>query len=208
MRHIPSVPSSFHFLALPFAIAGHRPEFSSPPSPTSIQRPLCFFNRMFLHLRAVWHYDYDNSSDSPIGVLGWVPRPSPAIPSRRAARTVRAKEIRQCDCGAGTTCVYQFQSSSSSSFVSGVEGAGRADTATTSGRMARLKAVLPASSSSSSISDAVTGADTGTGFADDAGASAEKIDCDTSESSTEARFWPFANLDKQKTKNGTRQQSA
>jgi hypothetical protein len=46
--------------------------------------------------------------------------------------------------------------------------------------------VLPASSSSS-INDGVGGAD--------AGASAEKIDCDTSESSTVARFWLFENLD-------------
>jgi hypothetical protein len=37
-------------------------------------------------------------------------------------------------------------------------------------------------------------------FAVDAGASAEKIDCDTSERISEARFWPLQNLDKQRTK--------
>jgi hypothetical protein len=48
--------------------------------------------------------------------------------------------------------------------------------------------------SSSSINDDIggeigAGADVGgTAAADDAGASAEKIDCDTSEKSTEARF--------------------
>ena len=65
--------------------------------------------------------------------------------------------------------------------------------------MARPRAVLPASSSSSS-SDCAADADTGATFADDAGASAEIIDCDTSESNTEARFWPFENLDKQRTR--------
>jgi hypothetical protein len=53
--------------------------------------------------------------------------------------------------------------------------------------------VLPVSSSPS-INDGVGGADAGAIFAVDPGASAEKIDCDTSESSTEARFWLFENL--------------
>jgi hypothetical protein len=72
--------------------------------------------------------------------------------------------------------------------------------------MARPRAVLPASSSSSS-SDCATGAPAGATFADDAGASAEKIDCDTSERSTEARFWLFENLEQTKNK-GTSAQSA
>ena len=97
--------------------------------------------------------------------------------------------------------LYQFHPSSSSSFSSAIEGecvwphAG----CTTSGNMARPRAVLPASSSSSS-SDCAAGARTGATFAVDAGASAEIIVCDTSESSTEARFWPFENLDKQRTR--------
>jgi hypothetical protein len=99
---------------------------------------------------------------------------------------------------------YQFHPSSSSSFSSAIEAgawglAGRPDTPTTSGSMARPRAVLPASSSSSS-SDCAAGAHTGAALVDDAGASAEKIDCDTSERSTEARFWLFENLDKQRTR--------
>lgn len=66
-------------------------------------------------------------------------------------------------------------------------------TATTSGSRALPRAVLPVSSSPS-ISDCVGGADAGARFAVDPGASAENIDCDTSERSTEARFWPFENL--------------
>jgi len=96
--------------------------------------------------------------------------------------------------------IYQFQSSSSSSFTSGVGGgsvfeeAARVEAATTtSGRIALPRAVLPASSSSS-ISDCVGGADAGPEFTDDAGARADKIECETSERSTEARFWPFENV--------------
>lgn len=92
--------------------------------------------------------------------------------------------------------IYQFQSSSSSSGVEGgsvLEGTTGAGTATTSGSSALPKAVLPVSSSSS-ISDCVGGADAGARFAVDPGASTEKIDCDTSERSTEARFWLFENL--------------
>src|SRR5712671_2278710 len=96
--------------------------------------------------------------------------------------------------------IYQFQSSSSSSFTSGVgggsvfEGAARVvETDTTSGRITLPRAVL-SPSSSSSISDCVGGADTGPEFTDDAGARAENMDCETSERSTEARFWPFENL--------------
>jgi len=59
--------------------------------------------------------------------------------------------------------------------------------------MARPRAVLPASSSSSS-SDCAGGAHAGASFAVDAGASAEKIDCDTSERISEARFWLLENL--------------
>jgi len=110
----------------------------------------------------------------------------------RGARAVRAKDIKHNNRHDPT--IYQFQSSSSSSFgiFSGVGGAAafggtaRAATDTTSGSSALPRAVLPAPSSSS-INDGVGGAD--------AGASAEKIDCDTSESSTEARFWLFENLD-------------
>jgi len=64
--------------------------------------------------------------------------------------------------------------------------------------MARPRAVLPSSSSSSSDRDA--GANAGTIFAVDAGTSAEKIDWDTSERISEARFWLFENLNKQRTK--------
>jgi hypothetical protein len=104
----------------------------------------------------------------------------------RGARAVRAKDIKHNNRHGPT--IYQFQSSSSSSFgiFSGVGGTARAATDTTSGSCALPRVVLPAPSSSS-INDGVGGAD--------AGASAEKIDCDTSESSTEARFWPFENLD-------------
>lgn len=89
---------------------------------------------------------------------------------------------------------YQFQSSSS--FVSGVgvgavcEGKGCLDNATVSGNKARPRAMFPASSLSSindRIGEAVAVADVG-GTCGDVGASAERMDCDTSERSTDARF--------------------
>jgi hypothetical protein len=115
----------------------------------------------------------------------------------RSANTVRPKWIR-----ISYSAVYQFQLSSSSSFSSIVEVCGDAappDTATTSGTIALPRAVLPASSSSSS-SDCAGGAHAGASFAVDAGASAEKIDCDTSEKISEARCWLLENLNKQRTK--------
>jgi hypothetical protein len=68
-----------------------------------------------------------------------------------------------------------------------------------SGSRARPRAVLPVSSSSSS-SDCAGGAHAGATLAADTGASAEKMDCDTSERINEARFWPLQKLDKQRTK--------
>jgi len=65
--------------------------------------------------------------------------------------------------------------------------------------MARPRAVLPASSSSSS-SDCAGGVHAGATFAVDAGASAEKIDCETSERISEARFWLLENLEQTKNK--------
>jgi len=59
-----------------------------------------------------------------------------------------------------------------------------------SGSRARPRAVLPVSSSSSS-SDCAGGAHAGATLAADTGASAEKMDCDTSERINEARFWPL-----------------
>jgi hypothetical protein len=114
-----------------------------------------------------------------------------------SANTVRPKQIRL-----SYSAIYQFQLSSSSSFSSLVDVCGdvdRPDTATTSGSMTRPRAVLPVSSSSSS-SDCAGGAHAGATLAVDAGASAEKIDCDTSERISEARFWLLENLDKQRTK--------
>lgn len=70
---------------------------------------------------------------------------------------------------------------------------------TTSGSIALPRAVLPASSSSSS-SDCTGGAHAGDTFVAEAGASAEKIDCETSERISEARIWLLENLDKQRTK--------
>jgi hypothetical protein len=111
--------------------------------------------------------------------------------------------VRAKDTGTTNTAldrIYQFQSSSSS-FDSGVdvdvgsskEGEVRGDAATTSGSNALPRAVLPASSSSS-ISDCVDGTDAGARFAVEPGANAEKMDCETSERRTEARFWLFENL--------------
>jgi hypothetical protein len=68
-----------------------------------------------------------------------------------------------------------------------------------SGNIARPRAELPVSSSSSS-SDCAGGAHAGATFAVDAGASADKIDCDTSEKISEARCWLLENLNKQRTK--------
>lgn len=123
---------------------------------------------------------------------------SPAFLSMaHSANTVRPKQIRL-----SYSAIYQFQLSSSSSFSSLVDVCGdvdRPDTATTSGSMTRPRAVLPVSSSSSS-SDCAGGAHAGATLAVDAGASAEKIDCDTSERISEARFWLLENLDKQRTK--------
>ena len=99
------------------------------------------------------------------------------------------------------TPIYQFQLSSSSfsSLVGLCGGIDRSDTATTSGSIARPRAVLPASSSSSS-NDRAGGAHAGTTFAVDAGASAEKMDCDTSEKISEARCWLLENLKQTKNK--------
>ncbi len=116
--------------------------------------------------------------------------------SSTSANTVRPKQIRL-----SYSAIYQFQLSSSLSFSSIVDVCGdvvRPDTATASGNIARPRAVLPVSSSSSS-SDRPGGAHAGTTFAVDAGASAEKIDCDTSEKISEARCWLLENLNKQRT---------
>jgi hypothetical protein len=120
------------------------------------------------------------------------------------ANTVRPKQIRL-----SYNAIYQFQLSSSSSFSSLIDvcrDVDRPDTATTSGSMARPRAVLPASSSSSS-SECAGGAHVGATFVVDAGASAEKIDCDTSERISEARFWLLENLEQTKNKGGRQPQA-
>jgi len=90
--------------------------------------------------------------------------------------------------------LYQFQSSSS--FVSGVgvgtvcDGKGCLDSPTMSGNKARPRAMLPASSPSS-INDRIGEAGVGAvveGTCGDVGASADRMDWDTSERSTDARF--------------------
>ena len=112
-----------------------------------------------------------------------------AIQYQRYTAHSRRDRTLQGGCGINDR-VYQFQSSSSpSSFIPGAgggsvcEGAGRLDNDIASGNNARPRVVHPALSSSS-INDGI-GGETG---AVDADESAEKIDCDTSEKSTEARL--------------------
>ena len=122
--------------------------------------------------------------------------PNAFLPLARSANTVRPKQKRQ-----SYSPIYQFQLSSSSSFSSILDICGdpaRPDTVTMSGNIARPRAVLPASSSSSS-SDCAGGAHAGASFAVEADASAEKIDCETSENISEARCWLLENLNKQRT---------
>jgi hypothetical protein len=149
----------------------HQPGQPSDPNSLSLSLSLSIWN----HFRALFYVRYSNLADAHLFVFK-------AYYTSTGARTLRAK----CT----DDRIYQFQSSSSSS---GVEGATGARTAITSGSSALPRAVLPVSSSSS-INDCVGGADAGARFAVDPGASAENIECDTSERSTEARFWLFENL--------------